>query len=150
MARSYLGFFGILGFVVAFAGCQLWEHTASWQSSAKNPLPPIPTSADAMELEVIFIERPVGDPLMGTALWQYVDQMGSMDSDLRVLLRRNGLRVGCVSSTPPRALQRLLNLQGSEMKQAYLNEDNKLFGRKIVLRSGAETEVQTSEMQQDT
>lgn len=134
--------------IVYLVGCSLWEHSTTWPTTdEKNPLPPIPTSADAMEIQVIFIERPAGDPLMGTMLWDDIDQIGSLDADLRSLLRRNGIRIGYVSSTPPPALERLMDMKSPAAQQIYQHEENKIFGRKLVLRSGAETEVQTSEMQ---
>lgn len=136
--------------IVYVMGCRLWEHSTTWPTEEKNPLPPIPTSADAMEIQVIFIERPAGDPLMGSMLWQDIDQIGSLDSDLRSMLRRNGMRIGYVSSTPPRALERLMDLKSPAAQQVYQHEENKIFVRKLVLRSGAETEIQTSEMQQDS
>ncbi|MEX0727007.1 MAG: hypothetical protein WD065_12095 [Planctomycetaceae bacterium] len=148
--RSALIILGACWMIVYLMGCRLWEHSTTWPTEEKNPLPPIPTSADAMEIQVIFIERPAGDPLMGSMLWQDIDQIGSLDSDLRAMIRRNGLRIGYVSSTPPRALERLMNLKSPAAQQVYQHEENKLFGRKLVLRSGAETEIQTSEMQQDS
>ncbi|MDA1213971.1 MAG: hypothetical protein O2955_15760 [Planctomycetota bacterium] len=148
--RSTLIILGACWLIVYVMGCRLWEHSTTWPTEVNNPLPPIPTSDDAMEIQVVFIERPAGDPLIGSLLWQNIDQIGSLDSDLRSMLRRNGLRIGYVSTTPPRALEQLMNLKSPVAQQLYQHDENKLFGRKLVLRSGAESEIQTGEMQQDS
>ena len=37
----------------------------------------------SMELDVVYVERPVGDRLLGRELWQHVDEVAAMDAEAR-------------------------------------------------------------------
>ena len=131
-----------IGLVV---GCRLVETTTQITAAKPpNSLPSIQTTADAITLEVMFVERPVSDPLLGSQLWSEVDQLSAIDSPTRRRLLDNGIRVGHGSSQPPRALQTLLGLQTNGIGVSPWNEQQRLVGRRVVLQSGGETEVQAS------
>ena len=40
-----------------------------------NLLPPLRPARDALQIDVVFIERPLGDPLLGKTLWNDIDQV---------------------------------------------------------------------------
>jgi hypothetical protein len=98
-----------------------------------------------MQLDVVYVERPVGDPLLGQKLWQHVDQVASIDAAARGLLRHNGLRIGIVGANPPLALQRMLGLKSDFAYEPVAEQDKQLVGRHFFLVSGGETEIQISQ-----
>lgn len=102
-------------------------------------LPAIPTSRNAIQLEVVFAERPAGDPLLGETLWNEVDQVSSLKAETRAALAEDGFRIGHCGSEPPRALEEMLGLHAEE---AGGDRKKNLVGRRIVLASGAATELQ--------
>ncbi len=138
---------------VVITGCALMREGAVLglgkytEKNTVNKLPSIPVSQDAMQVEIVFVERPVTDPLLGTALWNEVDEIGAVELTDQEILNQNGLRVGHVSSVPPMALQTLLGLK-SNLGGIKKDEDESLLlsGRRLMLRSGVPTDIQTSEL----
>jgi hypothetical protein len=133
----------------ALCGCSFFKDGAglfgqrSQVAEGESPqLPPIPTSRDAIQLEVLLIERPVGDALLGDTFWNEVDQVGSLEPETRLALSRNGFRIGHTGSEPPRALERMLELKSESAGGPKSDQQKNLIGRRIVLSSGGETEVQ--------
>lgn len=90
------------------SGCAPWLNP-TLRAIEQQRLASLPTAApqQAVELEVFFIERPVDDPLTGNALWNQLDQIGSVDATSRERLQANGLRFGIAGRTFPSALQTL-------------------------------------------
>lgn len=143
----------VIGVSTGVTGCTLLQQ--GWialkgnedesRAVAENTvLKPLGAPRTAIQVEVVFVERPAGDPLMGEALWRELDQVGALDLPIREGLKRNGFRIGISSSSPPRSLQTLLGL-AIEIPDASSSEDAKrLVGRRIALTSGSETEIQTS------
>ncbi|MGQ0635385.1 MAG: hypothetical protein ACT4QC_12295 [Planctomycetaceae bacterium] len=124
-------------------GCALFKKPAPVTTSAKK-LPPIPLPPNAIQLDIAFIWRPIGDRLLGPPLWQHVDQLASLDAETRAMLRDNGFRAGVTASNPPMALQRML---GQMNDFAYAPEDEQakqLAGQRCILSSGRQTEIQVS------
>lgn len=109
-----------------------------------NKLPAIPVSQDAMQVEIVFIERPVSDPLLGSILWNEIDEVGAIELMDQENLNQNGFRVGHVSSVPPMALQTLLGLKSHLGGVGKQDESLLLSGRRLMLRSGVPTDIQTS------
>jgi hypothetical protein len=129
-------------------GCALLNWSSAWLATKDSvplaetphsPLKKIPTSKSAVTLEIIFVERPADDPLLGNQLWDEVDQIGSLVPADRDALAKIGFRVGRVGANPPRALQTLMGLS----TEVASEEDKRLVGRRVVLPSGAETEIAT-------
>ncbi|MBN73466.1 MAG: hypothetical protein CME32_29785 [Gimesia sp.] len=116
------------------------------ETNTVNKLPSIPVSQDAMQVEIVFVERPVTDPLLGSALWNEVDEIGAIQLTDQEKLNQNGLRVGHVSSVPPMALQTLLGLKSHFGGIKKEEESLLLSGRRLMLRSGVPTDIQTSEL----
>jgi len=100
---------------LAGGGCALLQPLSSafvWPGSSgtqQSLLPPIRPARDALQIDVTFVERPVGDPLLGNSLWSGVDRVGAViDPNERQSLDRLGLRVGNAGTTPCQSLERLL------------------------------------------
>jgi len=127
------------------AGCSMFQSNNHTALKPAAELPNIPQPADTMELEIMFIERPTGDPLIGNLLWRDVDQIGALEPEQLAMLKESGFRIGHISSSPPQALQTLLGMQAEIEEHDEQNPNsNKFSGRRLFLRSGAETEIQSS------
>jgi hypothetical protein len=105
-AACGLGVCGCALFEVGRGMVGVWPYEARHQ---QNPLPPIQPSREALQIDVVFIERPVGDPLIGNALWKDLEELGAVVApEEREAIKRLGLRVGTVGATPCAMLERLL------------------------------------------
>lgn len=148
--RSWFLVVALVLLVVKISGCALMEEGAVFglrkyaDKRTVNKLPAIPVSQDAMQVEIVFIERPVTDPLLGSTLWNEIDEVGAIELMDQENLNQNGFRVGHVSSVPPTALQTLLGLKSHLGGVAKEDESLLLSGRRLMLRSGVPTDIQTS------
>ena len=93
------------------AGCSLLEPEG--RSVATNPLPPIVAPRDAVDLEVFIVDRTVGDPLIGPALWNSLHDLTSTSPQLKQQLAEQGIRIAMSPSRPPHAVQSLLAQSGN-------------------------------------
>lgn len=93
-------------------GCALWKSDEPTASTSQSPLKPVTPHIDAIELEVVYVERPIGDPLMGEALWSELDTISTLNPAVLTSLRRNGIRFGIASSDPPRNLTAVIGVEG--------------------------------------
>lgn len=109
-----------------------------------NKIPPMTAPPDAMQLDIVFAERPVGDPLIGDKLWQDLDQATSLTGNARDQLQRNGFRVGVSASRPHSALQTLLGLKSDLAYQPKAEKAKFLVGRQVMIRSDGETQIEAS------
>jgi len=131
-------------------GCNLLNFStlfSSTESSGKSELrlPPIVASRDAVQLEILFVDRPANDALLGDALWKQVDQIAGMSADIRGTLRENGWRVGHASSHPPKALEQLLEM--SSGRPEVIDSERRLVGRRIALAAGGNLPIDLTELQ---
>ena len=110
-------------------------------------LPPIPVPRDSVEVDIVFIDRPASDPMLGKTLWREVDQVGALTTEQRAAIRAAGIQVGHVGSSPPDVLQSLLNLASdeSERKRREANGIPQTSARRIILPAGSDTEINASE-----
>lgn len=92
----------------------------------------------------MYVERPVGDPLLGSELWRHVDQLASMNAETRRQIRENGFRVGVVGANPPVALQKMLGLKSEFVSEPEIENAKQLIGRRFFPVSGGEIDVQVS------
>ena len=132
--------------VSTLMGCSLFptEDAVSKVESRRPSLPPIRAAQNAIQLEVLFVERPADDPLLGPMLWREIDQIGAIPAETRELLQQNGFRVGHVGSSLPPTVQTLLGIVGQG--DVGDNADAKpLIGSRKSLPPGMDTEVQTGE-----
>jgi hypothetical protein len=128
------------------AGCELFPSSVSVLRTAKKELPALQPAADAIQLEVVFVERPVGDRLLGNELWQYVDQIVNLEPEAQRDLERNGFRIGVAASVPPPALQTMLGLKSGFNVEHESSESQQLSGKKFFLQSGSTASVQVSDV----
>lgn len=111
----------------------------------ENPLlKPIVAPRDAIELEVHFVERRIGDPLIGNSLWGTLQEINSLSPETRDQLAADGFRFGMSPSRPPRALQSLIT-QSPDRETT-----GKSVSRKYTVPSGQETLLYVSEIPNQT
>lgn len=140
-----------LGLTLTAVGCTLFspfDLPKGEVSSQRSVLPPIKAPADAVQLQIVFVERPVDDPLISQLIWQDIDQVGAVPPAKRQVLEDNGLRVGQVGAHPPSSVQKLLGLT-EELFDPTSSDQQLMRGRRLGLRSSQETEVQTVEALQE-
>lgn len=132
------------------AGCSLFAPVdlAQQMTAQRSVLPPIKAPADAVQLQIVFIERPPDDPLVGQLVWQELDQVGSLAPETRATLERNGLRVGQAGSHPPPTLQKLLGLK-EQLVEADREDRQMMRGRRLGLKSAQDSEIQTQDAVRD-
>jgi hypothetical protein len=126
------------------SGCALLERgsNSSEDREAKaNSLLKMPSpSVDAIQLDVLFVERPVGDPTLGNALWSRLDRVSTLPASTLASLERNGFRFGVAPSDPPRTLQAALGMTG-EMVPRDESQAYGPSGSRTTRRSGEELSV---------
>jgi hypothetical protein len=96
-------------------GCHLAPH-ASPDAAAANDLAAAsrrPSQPAALELEVMFLRHEPHDPLLGSALWDLVDEQ-VVDDQTRRQLAANGLRGGVVTAGLPAPLAERLEAAARE------------------------------------
>ena len=64
---------------------------SSRETAKAFKLPPLPVPRDSVEVEIVFIDRPAGDSLLGKTLWRDVDQVGMLSAEQRSALREAGI-----------------------------------------------------------
>ena len=128
----------------AVLGCSLFPKTETKTGNivGRPVLPPIQASADSIQLEVFFLERPAEDHLLNSAIWKEVDQLGALPTETQEILSANGFRVGNVSSNPPPTVQKLLGMV-SEIPIDSAESTKPLMGFSRYVPPGIETEIPT-------
>lgn len=91
-------------------GCALWLPSISDQSTLKAKMQPLASARDAIDIEVYFIDRRIGDPLIGEGFWSTLHAITSVDPEVRERLKKDGFRFAMSASRPPRAMQALMAL----------------------------------------
>lgn len=127
------------GLLCAASGCALFKgDMLTAQATQNGGLPQLKAPMDAIQLEILFVERPVNDPLLGSSLWSEMDQMAGIPADTRLELLENGFRVGLAGTEAPPTLAALLDA-------GRIEDYDELTGfwtnRRIALRRSAKTEV---------
>jgi hypothetical protein len=104
-----------LGVACAVCGCTLLKPIEDvfgfWgpaTTAVPGSLPPLQPSREAVQIEFTFVERPVGDPLLGNALWTQIDQVGAVTASEAESLKRLGMRVGNAGASICPALEQML------------------------------------------
>jgi hypothetical protein len=123
------------------AGCALFspQDVATTIEAHRQLLPRLRPAPEAIQLQVVFIDRPADDPTLTQLLWQEVDEVGAVPPAVRSSLNENGLRVAQCGATVPPTLQTLLGLAGDQAP--FPAADGSTFnGRQLSLMSGQEGE----------
>jgi hypothetical protein len=128
--------------VACCAGCAVLQLD-DYQKAAKPILPPLVTPKDALMLEVYYIERGAGDPLIGEALWGALEEAGAIKSrEVRARLRSAGIRVGLAGANAPQALR------AAEAEQRSAKERGPGGMQKLPLLAGQETMIEAAVINQ--
>ncbi|HWL10198.1 MAG TPA: hypothetical protein VNQ76_17465 [Planctomicrobium sp.] len=96
------------------AGCQLLLPGAEELVSGKSPLKPIVAPREVIDLEVYYVDRSIGDPLIGDSLWRSLSPISSLAAESGKRLTEDGFRYAMAPSRPPRNLQSLLSLSNDQ------------------------------------
>ena len=123
---------------VAAAGCAMFDNEAVVRSSDGLLLPPLTAPPDAVQLQLVFIERPVNDPLLGGCLWDELDQLAGVPHDRRLSLLENGFRYGMSGSQPPPTLSELLKVG---LAGEYDDPAGFVNNHQVAMRDGASTDA---------
>lgn len=132
-----------LSLLVAASGCEMLASTSPIKPAAFK-LPPLVTPKEAVELEIMFIDRVRDDALMSDMLWREIDQIADMPPEQRTRLRKNGWRIGHASSRPPRALEQILELTAD--RPEVTDKDRGLTARKVALLSGTDVPLELTDV----
>ncbi|MDB5389911.1 MAG: hypothetical protein JWM11_5557 [Planctomycetaceae bacterium] len=133
---------------LSLAGCEIFRNKPADVTKTEAKLPSLPVPSDALQLEVLFVERPAGDRLLGDALWNEVDTMLNLEPEEQRDLIKNGFQIGVAASHPPAALQQLLELRAKPKAGEVTSpqdSSNRLQGSRIFVRSGSETQIQLND-----
>jgi hypothetical protein len=136
-----LGALAVCGCSLFQAGLDVFAFWPTTKMGSDQALPPIRPARDAMQIEITFVERSVGDPLLGNALWRDIDQLGAVSSNERDVLKRLGLRIGNVGATPGGALEKMLHLSDAIDTAP---ENAKLPVHRVYLRSSEGSSIDTN------
>jgi hypothetical protein len=128
---------------LAASGCALFQKSPSELFTKAFKLPAINLPPNAIQLDIVYIERPIGDARLGDELWKFADEI-SIEPKHRDVLRQNGFRVGVVGSKPPLALQQMLGSKSDFVYEPDAEMAKSLVGHRSVVMSGGRTEIQTS------
>lgn len=133
-----------LGFSCALiTGCGLFPSNEPLKPTTFK-LPPLTAPKEAVQLEILFVDRPYNDPLMGDALWRELDQIADMPPDQRTRLRSKGWRIGHASSRPPRALEQLLERTANQVE--VNDRERGLMARRVGFLSGTELPIEVTDV----
>jgi hypothetical protein len=143
--RLYRHFAIWLLLLSGMAGCSSWEPNAPHNESL---LKPITMADDGMQLEVISVRFPTGDPDFNTELWNKVDEQ-QLPLGLRRDLADNGLRVGVLyGELPPVIAQQLAAVESRPASvteaAARLEHSAPVNRQKMQLHSGWHGEILSS------
>ncbi|QDT18195.1 hypothetical protein CA12_43360 [Alienimonas californiensis] len=148
------------------AGCALFDQSVEAMTTGGYDESPVddPRMAafrpviDQILLDVVLVERPADDPLLGRALWDSVGEIGAVDADRAGRLRSAGFRVGVASADPPEAVRALIERQeviGTPLPNSRTtrlgagDRDNEVQVNRITLRVGGDTTLPTAPRQSD-
>lgn len=131
---------------LALSGCTPFSSSSGKLFTKSLKIPPIGLPPNAIQLDIVYIERPLGDARLGEELWANVDQIASITLEHREILRKNGFRVGVAASNPPIALQQMLRERADFVYEPEAEQVKGLVPHRSVIPSGGKTDVQTSRM----
>lgn len=104
----------VLAGLCCASGCVLLFPETKQAAPVKSPLKPLVDSREAIALEVYFVDRRAGDPLIGDTLWESLHSVTSIDPETRERLENDGFRIGMSAARPSRPLQVLMALSDSQ------------------------------------
>jgi len=130
--------FAGLVMLLAGTGCQILIPGAEDLAASPSPLKPIVGPRDVIDIEVYFVDRSIGDPLIGDSLWKSLSPISSVTAESRQRLTMDGFRYAMAPSRPPRALQSLLSLSNEQ------DPTRRVVPQRYSVASGQETVLMVS------
>lgn len=127
---------------VIASGCTLFTSEVSPPS--RMPLPPLVGPRDVVELEVYFVDRSIGDPMIGESLWGTLFAVTSVAPNVRESLAEDGFRFAMGPARPTRTLQGLLKTRGDQ------DPTRRTLVQRYQLPMGQEAHLITSEIPDGT
>ncbi len=131
--------FFMMTLLLPFTGCHLMVPGSAEIVSGKSPLKPIVESRDVIDVEVYYVDRAIGDPLIGDGLWQALCPISSLTAESRQRLTEDGFRYAMAPARPPRALQSLLALSNEQ------DPSRRVVPHRYSVPSGQETLLMVSQ-----
>lgn len=143
----------ILGIVLflgwSTSGCTLFpewsESESAFRSSLKPGLAPIRPQANAIQLEILLVDRWADDPVLVRKLWDEVGRLACLNGNERSRLQQNGIWVGHVGASPPPSIQALLEAPGQESGKSTAG---RVSGRFLGIPSGQDSEILLGDLQE--
>jgi hypothetical protein len=129
---------------LASAGCSLLTIGRSDASSDEFKLPLLAPPRDAVQLDLVFVDRPESDLLLQGSLWKEIDEIAGLAPQTRTRLREAGWRIGVASSRPPRALEELLELATD--RPDHRDSDRRLVGRRVAIPAGTDFPIEVTDL----
>jgi len=133
----------LLSWLATAVGCEVLKGTEPIKPTAFK-LPPLVTPKEAMQFEIVFVDRLADDSLMGDSLWREIDQIADMPPEQRTRLRKYGWRIGHASSRPPRVLEQVLEV--SSGRSEVIDRDRSITRRKVGLLPDSDLPIELTEV----
>jgi hypothetical protein len=129
----------------ATSGCLLFPSGPEAQTTTKKSLlTPIVPPREAIEIEVYFVDRRIGDPLIGEGLWGSLFAVTAVSPEVRDQLTADGFRFAMSPSRPPRSLQTLMKLSNDQ------DPSRRVLRQRYVVPAGQETILVASQVPDGT
>ena len=109
---------------VLAGGCAhgLPARSTSWLDRLKSL--PVPTGPDVIHIDVVLLERPIGDSYINQEVWMAADEQ-AIPLERKAVLEDNGFRIGQIGGATPAELQSLLTSERSCVNPRHLFLDHK-------------------------
>jgi hypothetical protein len=137
----------------AVCGCTLLTPMSDvfvFRSGAQNLLTPLRPARDALQIDVVFVERPLGDPLFGKTLWNDIDQVAGFESSELDAVKQLGFLIGNAGANPCPALERMLRESADPLDDADAKNCLRLKKQTFCLRSSESSSIETNSEQHCT
>ena len=113
-------------------------------AGSQSLLPPLRPRATALQIDVVFIERPLGDRLLGKTLWNDIDQVAGFDSTELEGLKQLGILIGNAGANPCPALERMFRESADPLDAAAAPNSMPLKKQTFCLRNTEASTIETN------
>jgi hypothetical protein len=141
----------LLACAAAVCGCTLLAPMSdvfvfrSNGNGAQNLLTPLRPARDALQIDVVFVERPLGDPVLGKSLWNDIDQVAGFESTELDSVKQLGLLIGNAGANPGPALERMLRESADPLDADDAKNCLRLNKQTFCLRNSESSSIETNE-----
>jgi hypothetical protein len=140
----------LIACAAAVCGCTLLTPMSdvfvfhSGSGGTQNLLTPLRPARDALQIDVVFVERPLGDPLLGKTLWNDIDQVAGFESSELDSVKQLGFLIGNAGANPCPALERMLRDSADPLDAADAKNCLRLKKQTFCLRSSESSSIETN------